>query len=220
MGKLFNNEKPLFIISVGKSMKGKSFLTRYLLTEKFMTGKFKFGIVFTKTKFNSDYAFLPDKAVKQGYNEEVLKKYINNLAKLREKKQGVPPNFIIFDDLVGVLNNQTNWFVNFVSTVRHFNTTIIICVQYLCGRNAISPIMREQTTHAIMFQSRTRRTLENLYESYGGLFPSYDEFKAYFFAATREKYSAMLYLESTDELHENYITIQAPAEYPKIKVEY
>ena len=218
---LFDNEgRPVFVVAVGKSMKGKSYLVRYLLTERFLKGKLKFGIVFTKTKFNKDYAFLPDKSVKQGYNEEVLKKYISNIEKLREKKEGIPPNYLIFDDLVGVLNNQSDWFINFVSTARHFNTSVFICVQYLTGKKAISPIMREQTTHAIMFNSRTRRTLENLYESYGGLFPSFEEFKQYFFRATKERYTAMLYVESIDEVEGNYISIQAPENYPKIKVSF
>ena len=218
---LFDNEgKPIFVVMVGKSMKGKSYLTRYLITDRFQSKKFEFGLVFTKTKFNDDYAFLPEKSVKQGYNEDVLKKYIANLTKIKEKQKKVPPNFLIFDDLVGVLSNQTDFFVNFVSTVRHFNTSVFICVQYLTGKKAITPIMREQTTHAIMFNSRTRRTLENLYESYGGLFDTLDDFKAYFMNATKEKYSAMLYLEANDERDENYITISAPENYPEAKIEF
>ena len=80
--------------------------------------------------------------------------------------------------------------------------------------------MREQTNFAIMFRSRARRTLENLYESYGGLFDTVDDFKQHFFNATKVKYSAMLYSEDIDDVDENYITIQAPAEVPKIKFKF
>jgi hypothetical protein len=205
-----NNGEPLFVVLVGKSMKGKSYMMRYLIQYKFRKGDYKFGLVFTKTNFNGDWNFIPQKAIKEGYNEEILMKYIDNLKAIKEKEGSIEPNFIIFDDLIGVLNNQTEWFVNFCGTVRHFNTSVFIAVQYLTGRNAISPIMREQTTHAILFNSRTRNTLDNLYQSYGGLFPSFNEFKDYFLKTTDEKYTAMLYKEDIDELENNYIPIKSP----------
>ena len=205
----------LFVLC-GKSGRGKSYFIRFLLSDMLTNGKLKFGLVFTRTKFNKDYAFLPDKRVIEGYNEDILKKYVNNLRKIAEKDGSVEPNFIIFDDLVGVLNNSTQWFSNFMSTFRHTNTTIFIAVQYLPGRNAVSPLMREQTNYAIMFQSRTKRTLENLFENYGGLFDSADEFKQYFLNATQEKYTAMLYSERIDYIEDNYVTIMAPEDYPKM----
>lgn len=167
MTKLFNNPQKLaqMFVLVGKSGRGKSYFIRYLLTERVVNDGWEFGLVFCKTKFNGDYDFLPDDKVFQGYNEEILEKYVENLQAIKKKKGKVPPNFIIFDDLVGVLNNQTDFFNNFISVHRHTNTNILIAVQYLAGRKAISPIMREQTSYAIMFQSRTKRTLEKLYES-------------------------------------------------------
>jgi hypothetical protein len=71
-----------------------------------------------------------------------------------------------------------------------------------------------------MFQSRTRRTLENLYESYGGLFDKLEDFKQFFLNATIEKYSAMLYSERIDFLEDNYQTIMAPADYPKMEFKF
>lgn len=219
--KLFDNEgKPIFVVVIGRSMLGKSHLVRYLLTDRFTKGKLKFGLVFSKTKFNNDYDIFPDKSRKEGYNEDILIKYMNNLKKIREKNGVVPPNVIIFDDLAGILANSTDYFTNFIATCRHFNTSIFICVQYLTGRNAITPLMREQASHCIMFKSRTRRTLENLYDSFCGLFQNYDDFKDYFMNATTEKYTAMLYLQAIDELDDNYITIQAPKDYKQIKIDY
>jgi hypothetical protein len=156
----------------------------------------------------------------EGYNEDILRKYIDNLRQICEKKGSIEPNFLVFDDLSGVLNNSTDWMTNFFSTFRHTNTNVMICNQYLTGRNAISPLMREQTNYCIMFQSRTRRTLENLYESYGGLFDTLKEFKEFFLNATIEKYSAMLYSERIDFLEDNYQTIMAPADYPKMQFKF
>ena len=219
--RLFDNDgKPIFVIAIGKSMKGKSHFIRYLLTDRFLKGKLKFGLVFSKTKFNEDYSMFPDKSRKEGYNENILIKYVDNLKKIREKEGKVPPNVIIFDDLIGVLSNGTAFFTNFISTCRHFNTSIIIAVQYLSAKGSITPLMREQTSHCIMFNSRTLRTLENLFNSFGGLFDSYYEFKEYFMHATKEPYTAMLYLESIDDIDKNYITIQAPKDFKKIKLDY
>lgn len=209
---LFDNDnEPVFIVAVGKSFKGKSYFLRYLINDRFQQGKLGFGLVFTKTNFNCDWSFMPKKAIKEGYDEDLLIRYIDNLKAIKQKDGSIKPNFIIFDDLVGILNNQSGWFINFISTHRHFNTSIYIAVQYLTGRAAISPIMREQTTHALLFNSRTHRTLVNLYESYGGLFDTFNNFKLYYLNATKEKYTAMLYRESIDNIDDNYISIKAPS---------
>ena len=219
--RLFDNDgKPTFIVLVGKSMKGKSHMMKYLLTDRFLKGKLKFGLVFSKTKFNNDFDMFPEKSLKEGYNEEILIKYVANLKKIREKDGKVEANVIIYDDCSGILTNGTPFFNNFMCTARHYNTSIFIAVQYLCGRNAISPVMREQTSHCIMFNSRTLRTLENLFSSFGGLFDSFEAFKSYFMQATKEPYTAMLYLESIDDIDKNYITIQAPKDYKQIKLDY
>lgn len=221
--KLFktDDDSAALYVLVGKSRKGKSHLTRYILMNRLLSKQWHFGLVFCKSKFNNDYtSFLPDNRIYEGYNEQVLMKYVNNLKKIVKEKGKVPASFIIFDDLIGVLNNATDWFNNFISTFRHVNINVFICVQYLTGKNAVSPIMREQTNFAILFQSRTRRTIENLYESYGGLFDTIEQFKQHFFNATKVKYSAMLYSEDVDDRDENYITIQAPAEVPKMKFDF
>jgi hypothetical protein len=89
----------------------------------------------------------------------------------------------------------------------------------LPGKNAVSPIMREQTNFAIIFKTRTRRTLENLYESYGGLFPKLRDFSEHLDRATHQKYTAMLYSEAIVE-GQNYISIQAPKDYPRLTFKF
>ena len=128
----------------------------------------------------------------------------------------------MFEDLVGILNSSSEWFNNFISRFRHYRINIFICVQYLMGRRAISPIMREQTNFCIMFRSKTLRTLQNLFENYGGLFDSYDDFKERLFRTTEEDYSACLYIESRDttDPDQNFISIQAPESYQEMKFKF
>ena len=214
--------KAMMFVLVGKSFKGKSHFIKWLVFNKFIYGRppWEFGIVFAKTKFNSGYDYIPDNKVFQGYDERVLRKYISNLENVIQENGSIAPSFVIFDDLVGILNNQTQWFINFISTHRHYNVNIIIAAQYLTGRNAISPIMREQTSVAVLFNSKTRRTLENLYESYGQLFPTLREFQDYFFTVTKEPYVAMVYFEDRDELSENYVPMIAPADLPNKRLQF
>ena len=213
-----NGLSQLFIF-IGRSGRGKSHLVKYILTDRLSRNKWNFGLVFTQSKYNRDFDFLPDDKVIP-YDEEVLKKYVNNLKRIKEKNGKVPESFIVMDDLQGMLNNQTNFMINFLSTYRHINVNLLICVQYLGSRNAISPQVREQVSHAIIFQSRTKRTLDNLYESFCGLFDSFEQFKQYFLNSTKEKYSAMLYSEHIDELEDNYKIIKAPKDFPKIKFDF
>ena len=216
-----NNGRPALICFVGKSYSGKSYFIRYYISNGLLTKKFKFGMVFTKTKFNKDYDFLPDKAVYDGYNEEALKQYISNLERMK-RKQGVnmPRSFLVLDDIQGVLSDQTEFMNNFLARHRHYNITLIVAIQYLGGRRGVSPLFREQCTHAVMFKSKTKKTLENLFLAFGQLFNSLEDFKRYFFAATEQKHSAMLYTEQIDDLEDNYQTIQAPANVPKMKFKF
>ncbi len=210
----------LYIFS-GKSQKGKSHLIKYMLYDRFKNAGWKYGLVFCKTKFNHDYDFLPDNRVIEGYDEEILKKYIENLRKKMRSggKNAVKPNFIIFEDICGILKGS-DFFNNFITMYRHTNTNIIISVQYLTGRNAISPILREQTTHCFIFDTKTKRTLKNLYDSYGQLFDHEDDFKEYLRANTSEKYACVLYIERIDDINNNYIPIKAPKDLPKHELKF
>lgn len=214
--------KAQMFVLVGKSFKGKSHFIKWLVFNKFMHGQppWEFGLVFAKTKFNNGYDFLPKDKILQGYNERVLKQYVENIEKIIKQKGFVAPSFIIFDDLVGILNNQSQWFINFISTHRHYNISIVIAVQYLSGRNAISPIMREQTSVAVMFNSKTRRTLENLYESYGQLFGHIRDFKEYYMRVTHDPFVAMVYFENREEVEGNYVPMRAPAVLPNKRINF
>lgn len=224
------------LISVGKSERGKTHFTKWLLDwmldERRAKFPLKFGIAFVKTKYKHAYGkLIPDDRIFQGYNEEVLKQYVANLEAIMEEEGDVEPNFVIFEDLVGMLANSSSWFINWISTFRHLKTQIFINVQYLTGRNAISPIMREQTNVCMMFNSRTAQTIQHLYDNFGQLFEDSESgegsrsrkisgkqnFKNYFFANTARKhvgpYVCITYFEPEDDVEKNYIPMRAPANF-------
>lgn len=218
--KIFNTNKFAdCVLLVGKSFRGKSWLLRYIVQTKYRQGHFKFGIVFSKTLFNGDYDWLPDKAKIEGYDENTLMRYFNNIKQIKLSGKEPPQSFIIFDDLVAVLDSKSKFFTNFLATHRHLNIHVFIAVQYLLG--TVTPIFREQISISIMFLSKTRRTLEALYESFGGLFQSYKEFKDYFINGTsKQPYIAMVYQNSEDDIKKNYTFIRAPANFTTEQIEF
>ena len=211
--------EPQVIVCVGKPKSGKSVITSYFVKKYSLEGIFKFGIVFTRTKFNNDYNYVPKKYIFTEYKPEILKKYMNGLEKMKKKKGKIPPNFVIFDDHQGILNRNDPTFINFISCHRHYKSTVFLNFQYLYGA---SPTLRECTTVALLFNSKGKRTLNGLFENFGQLFDNYEDFKDYFLSLTKKKHVAMMYVQDIDELKDNYLYFKAPdmSKYKKIKLQY
>ena len=98
-------EKPAVVVNIGACGTGKSNLFKYLLLRNILNkepGTFKFGIVFSRTKFNKDLDFIPDKYIYTEYKPELLKKYMNGLEELKKKGKKIPPNFVCFEDQQGL----------------------------------------------------------------------------------------------------------------------
>jgi len=203
---------------VGKSKIGKSHLMEYIVKRMYHEGKFKFGLCFTGTKFNSGYDWLPDKYVYEGYSEGRLQQYVKSLETTIKTKGKVDASFIILDDLVGLLESNTNWFSNFISTYRHLNCTVLIAVQYL-NKN-IPPTIRENIDYAFMFFSQTKLTQDALYHAFGGLFPKRQDFINCFHSGTQGAYNALVYLASEKSIDSNYYIYRAPADKIKLKIDW
>ena len=203
-----NFKNPQVIVCIGRPKQGKSNAVKYLLLKNIMNKKiFKFGIVFTRTKFNDGYDFLPEQYIYTEYKPELLKKYMNGLEKMKDEDGEIPPNFVIFDDQQGLLNRNDPTMTNFVSSHRHYSTTCFFNFQYLFGA---SPLLRECTTYAIMFNSKGHRTINGLYENFGMLFDNEKHFHKYFQKNTSKKYTAILYQQSKNKLKNNYKRWRAP----------
>ncbi|ETO00119.1 hypothetical protein RFI_37338, partial [Reticulomyxa filosa] len=74
--KIYDFNKPLSIIVIGKKGKGKTNLVRHLILRNTVHNHyFHFGMVFTGTKYDNEYDYLPDDKVVEGWNEQVFQKY-------------------------------------------------------------------------------------------------------------------------------------------------
>ena len=207
---------PQIVVCVGKPKRGKSNATKYFILKNSVDNKhFKYGIVFTKTKFNDDYDYIPEEYVYSKYDPEVLNQFIDGISKLDDK----PPCFCIFDDQQGLLNKNDPTLVNFISIHRHLNCSLFFNFQYLYGG---APVLRCCTTMALMFNAKGKRTIEGLFENYGQLFDNYNEFKRYFLSLTDEPYVAMLYIQDVDDLEDNYLYFKAPdmSKYKNVKLQF
>ena len=61
---------------IGSSKSGKSYLMRHMLTGLLKKKQLKFGIVFTSSKHNGDYSWLPDNYVYDQYSPDRLPNYL------------------------------------------------------------------------------------------------------------------------------------------------
>jgi Poxvirus A32 protein len=196
---------------VGKNGSGKSNAIKWLILNNTLNNPdnaFQFSIVFTGTRFNDDYKFIDNRFIFEGYQENVLKTYLDKLSKYREKHGNCPHNFCVFDDLLGILNKNSGYLLNFISRQRHTNTTIIFSTQYLNVGSATT--LREIVRYVIMFNTKTLNSLKGFYTNFGGLFNNYEEFKDHFLKCTKEKYNAMLYDATVEDVNVNYLQIKFP----------
>lgn len=200
---------PQVCVFLGKPKQGKSWALRWAILRETVDKKnFKHGLVFTRTKFNGQYDYLPDDYVYEDYSAEILQQYLDGLKKMEQKD--IEPSFILFDDIQGLLSNSDPSLTQLVSNHRHFKISVFFCFQYIYGRGS-TPVLRECTTMAFLFNSKGKRTLEALYENFGQLFDSFKEFKDYYLACTKEKHTAMLYVQDVDNKEENYLQFKAPS---------
>jgi hypothetical protein len=218
-----------FFIFVGKSERGKTHALKHLLYHNCSRelAPYQYGVIFMGSKFKHSYKFhelsKPYVRIYEGFLLETLKAHIRNLEIRFEKYGYVEPNFVVFDDLVGIMSNAGEWFQNWIARYRHLNTDLFGAVQYLTGHNAISPVMREQATAVVMFNSKTEITQKNLYSAFGTLFPSFKSFQAHFHRMTdndmrKTKHAAMVYFEWQDDIRKNYMSWLSPAKLPDGKV--
>ena len=218
---LIDFNRPRNTILVGKKHSGKTNLTRYLLLNySIQKKKFKFGIVFTNTKFDEEYIFMPDEYIIQGYDKPVFMNYIKQLEDFSKKNKKRPPsNFMVFDDLVGVLREDKE-FINFICNHRHYSTSVFLSAQYL--KKGIPTTMRECIDYGFFFNSKTEQTLKALYESFGQLFGDYKTFRNIFMNNTKEKFQSILYRAEFDDIDNAYKKFKSPdmSKHKKIKIEF
>lgn len=196
---------PRVVLLIGKPRSGKTNTIKYWLLKNTVKKKvFKQGLVFTGSKFNNDYDYLPDKLVYEGYQPDVLDNYLDVLEQTKKETGKIEPSFIVFEDLVGILSKFDGHFINFTTKHRHYGITILLAVQYLnMGANTT---LREITSHALMFKSTGFNTIESLWKNFGQKFDKFNDWKEFFAEHTKEPFTGLLY----DALDETYCEFRSP----------
>ena len=206
--------RPQVVTTIAKPRSGKTWACMWMILKNTIDNhRFKYGIVFTQTgKWNKDLDFVPDQYIYEGYDPEVLQSYLEGI----KEQKTIVPSFIVFDDIQGLLNSHDPALTSLIACHRHFKISLFFNFQYIYGRGS-TPILRECTTYALLFNSKGDRTLKALYENFGQLFDDFKSFKNHFLSLTSEKYVAMLYVQDINELEDNYLYFKAPANMKKFK---
>jgi len=204
-------DKPKLIVLFGKCESGKSYTISYLLTEALRRKKFKFGLVFSLTANDpsiDDFKMIPKQCVFDGYNDKVLGNYIRKLKDYSTKyKKKAPPNFIVFDDIIGSLKKTDKEFIKFITTYRHTNTTVFLASQF---PTAISTLARELISYAFVYRTQSEQGISALFKSIGGECDNLKHFTQVLQSATSKDYHCLLYNPKGKTFKENYMTYLAP----------
>ena len=211
--------QPLIINAVGKCATGKTYFIRSLIYYYVKQKYFKFGLVFTRTKFNGDFDFMPTEHIKEEYDEDFLKKYLAKLRRYKESKGFVPPNFLILDDMLGAMSVYSNFWTSLISTHRHYNLTLIISSQSITSK-VTSTLLRECVNISVMFRSVFKNTIIALYECYGQQFEDYNEFVNVYLQVTGKKYHSLVFLNDKDSKEKAYFDYIAPPNIPEFKIKF
>lgn len=216
-------------VMVGVPASGKSYMLRYIF---YLFGQRKYfkggGMCFSPSAYNGDYDFLPEKAVRDKFDLEWLGAYIEHLkAKVKEGKAKngkdwkLPHNFLILDDNLGTLNTNSEILQQLFACHRHISCSIFICTQYLAAARNVSTLMRNVTNYALMWPQSLKNSIESMYNAYGQMFETIEAFKGALNKAREDKYSCLLYINSTDltSSKEAYRIIKA-GEFPEFKLKF
>jgi len=215
-------KKPAIYLFSGKPASGKSFCLKSIIYD-FQKGSepyFKFIKCFVRTKFNDDYSYLPDEYVDDKYTDDKLLTHIEKLREYRRKtNKPCPPNAVILDDLMSVLDLTRSELSNWLATYRHTNTSVFLTTQYMLNRTA-STALREMVSYSFLWNTKFKNSLKGYYEAFAQLYDSYEDFVEDFQNKTKVKYQCVVYDSSVDELEDNYTTYLAPSTVPEFKLMY
>lgn len=236
--------EPSCFIFTGKSRSGKSVCMKSILYGFFKRGYFKQVLIFCPTKVNRGWEIFSskeeyDKYVVDKYDERILMKFIQSIKDHMAKGNPAIPNLIVWDDCQGVLHSESEYFVNFLCTYRHFGCTLMFASQYL--NKGISTTLREQVCYGFIFRPQQARAYKALFEAFGGYLYIQDTsnwseeekmnkeemndtqcfraFRALLNDAIKEKYRCLLWLADKDDKSQGYgFHIATPAPAFKITV--
>ncbi len=210
-----NLELPGLYMICGLQGGGKSHLIRYIMYQN--RARFDCGIVFTNTGFvDGNFDYVDKRFVHLQYNEQVLKN-LKEIFKKQIESGKHPRGYVIFDDCISGKQWRSPELISLVTQVRHYNITVIISTQY---PKAILPMYHANTFKVLMFHMASKAAMMALYEAYGQMLGTFEEFKAFYIAATSPKYQFLVYdaRNGGATIESRYLVAKAPQTIPKFSV--
>lgn len=140
----------------------------------------------------------------------ILREYTPEISQafLRRPDETIPPHqiprtFLWMDD-VGMNENFRNdrHFVGLLSVARHKRLSVCLCYHSLSSGHTLSPFLRQNVTHTLLFRVTNEKLLESVYEeliSMTGHFQRFREFKQVYNQHTCSRVNAQ-----TGEVQKNY----------------
>lgn len=195
------------ILFLGKPKSGKTYAIKSIMHQ--FNNFFSFGLLFTGTAFTGDFEYLGRNCkVYDGWDEKSLEKHIKGLRKeaeekkQRDKKYLMDPNYVIIDDLFGLINHKSSFFMNWITTFRHTNTWIFFTAQTL--HNGTSPTLCKCMNYVFMFNSANHSEIEILFKNFCGTFERKQDFKRCFNQVTSSPPNTALLYDSSGKSETEY----------------
>ena len=149
---------------------GKTSLIRFEIFKGAQKKTYNFVFIFTSTPddyndiINSDYIYTR-------FSEDSLAR----IMKFQKDNPGCRI-LLIFDDMVGAMNFNSDLINQLVTQYRHYNLGVVIATQY-CKK--IPPTTRESCTKAFILGLNSRDAFKACFESFGQVFQKLNVFQNY-----------------------------------------
>lgn len=211
------------ILFVGNRRTGKSTTMRSVMWE---TGElFYDGFVYSATQElgHSWLDIIPEKYFRfcdEHFPADKLKEDLKNQLTRRTKVgELTPPTLFVFED-VEALVKPSLWHTPGVRTLafngRHYSTYTFFAIQYLMS---IPKEFRGAFDYIFLMMEKMSSIREAIYEQYGGIFPTREEFEKVFLALTANRGCMVLDMRAlSNKIEENVFTYKTNPTPPPFKI--
>tara|TARA_R100001163_G_scaffold32976_1_gene25559 strand:- start:13257 stop:14012 length:756 start_codon:yes stop_codon:yes gene_type:complete len=187
-----NLKKGFVIALIGNRNCGKTTLYTNLLLNPNMLNRENYdnAFIISPTIYNDRSA----KHLRDAFKGSLYDKYndgiVGDIVEYQQafSDEDKPRSILIIDDSVGFKTNKLNYLA---TRSRHNNLNLIFSVQQT---KAIKKVVRNNLTDVFIFKTKNKKELQDIYEEWGAMYGSYDEFLKMYKYATKEPYN-FLYLK-------------------------
>jgi hypothetical protein len=139
-------------------------------------------------------------------------------AKLIEKGI-IKEAFVIFDDCLDDPGEFKSAALKKLSTqCRHYHITLIMSTQY---PNCLPSRLRANCMSVFIFYSDNKNTLESLYNSYGQVFETYNDFKSFVLSKTGDyKFIYFNKMKTSEGGINDYKVMRCPPTIPRFHIKF